>query len=874
MAIYVDGIPYENVSGYSVHFPDDWQGEQTEARLADKIEGSRIRSLSILQLPKCIRKLYIPAGIDKLWLDKDLGEGLEEIEVDPSNKSFRSDGHALYSTDGKALIRLIDNRIETYAVDEATEEIDGDAFSFKPNLRRIILASNVKFLYGTSFRYEGFAAGSSGLQSVEISRDNPHLKSDGKAIYTGDGKLLLCVACDGLGSYTVADGTELMTSYAFNGREGLHHVRLPETLRGVLADSLNGDAFALMFESWKDDLQFEIAQGNPYLCFEDNAFYSADRKRLLQVVKDVQQYAVHPETEVIERDAFNAAPSLRKVLLPEGLKAIKKGAFAKCKELIALGCSPEMEENRYVFPNSLEEIGEDAFSRKHSSARVDDILIGENIREIGQNAFEAYRLRTFTALCCVEIGTTVFARMGYSVNVDMLLLPAMNPSKIKKSLQELAVSSYCKAALDNNPCCEVGAKAYQAYLKRNRKRYEENVIENVEVIRYMLKNGLVEDTEIDAMVDQVNGEQDIAWKAELMNYSKRFSFDGIDRMMKKMDQEAEEEEKKLKAVQKKEDYASLPLSVRAAAKHKLNPQAKVELLEEAVLHGTLEDIQNVCKVHGPFEFTARALAMAARCRTLDFTEELLKNGASFVYEATPAFTRKYNCIVKVTNHYSYAINYALLLLEKPDRALRIEKMEGIPVSSVEERCHALMLICKAGTSESPLTDLLYQAILNHETEIVDALKTGGINQLDFYTAPMAYSDNFVSMDAASICERNAFLWSLPWDDQDKLYWVLSELLEAGGGRTIHFSGSELADWNDRIRVLCCEKVFELVMAGKVDLSKAKPTSLIKGCMQAGNLRGLQYALDQGRAADKNTLSRTAKRLDIQDASVLAWLQES
>lgn len=56
-AIYVNGVPYEYMAGYSVRFPDDWQGEMTEVRLTDKIEGSRIRNLYISHLPDTIRLL-------------------------------------------------------------------------------------------------------------------------------------------------------------------------------------------------------------------------------------------------------------------------------------------------------------------------------------------------------------------------------------------------------------------------------------------------------------------------------------------------------------------------------------------------------------------------------------------------------------------------------------------------------------------------------------------------------------------------------------------------------------------------------------------------------------------------------------------------
>lgn len=66
-------------------------------------------------------------------------------------------------------------------------------------------------------------------------------------------------------------------------------------------------------------------------------------------------------------------------------------------------------------------------------------------------------------------------------------------------------------------------------------------------------------------------------------------------------------------------------------------------------------------------------------------------------------------------------------------------------------------------------------------------------------------------------------------------------------------------------------IFELVMAGKVDISKAKPTEIINCCLKAGNIKGLQYALDQGWANGKKAMNKAADKLEIKDDAVLEWL---
>lgn len=889
---YVNGASYEydRYYGHTVSFPEDRMGGLTELHLADQFGENEVKKVRMEKLPACIRKLYIPAGIQKITLNREVGDGIEEIEVDAASKYFRTDGHALYSADGKRLIRLVDQSVEAYAVAEGTESLDEDAFLCCKRLHKIMIPAGVQNLRGYFSLAGGFAEGCSALEEVAISPDNPYMKSDGKAIYTRDGKTLICVACDGVGDYTVAEGTEWMAEDAFGNRVGLNRVILPASLQGTKSPVLPRD-FHLMCSKWKEALQFVVSENNPCIRYENNAFYSADGKVLLQVVHDAECYEVRRTTEIIASEAFAFVPSLKKLLLPEGIRIIGEKAFWNCKSLVTVGCQPDAEGKRFVFPPSLEEIGKEAFSRdyKDRSARsIEEIWLGENIHSVGDSAFAGFCVGRFTALGCPEIGAHVFGS-GDSVEepVVTMLLPAMNPSKIKKPIQGMAVLGYCKEALAGNVLCEAGQKTYQAYLKRNKKRYVESVMPNIGIVRYMMACGLIEDTDIDGMIEQVDGEKDAALKAELIEYAKRFALDGFDREMKRMDQEAEKAERKQRKALAKDEFEALPLSERAGMKYKLNPQEKVKLLEEAVLSGTLEDLQNVCKVHGPFEFTARALGMAVRCRTADFTQELLKNGATFAYEASAAFTRKYNCVVKVTNKYSYNVNFALLALEGvvkvTDRysydghvtlfALekQIDCLKDMVVMPAEERGRSIAWICRAGICVPELQNLLYHAIMQQEASVVDALMSNGIDHLDMKAVQggaTVFSASFSSMDAAHAAERFEFIRALPLQDEEELCWTLRALLAAGKEQKISFSGPEL---DIQLQHLCREKVFALAMEGKLDLSAAKPAEQMKACMRAGNISGLQYALDQGWATDKKALLKTAKRIGIEDAAMLEWL---
>ena len=51
---------------------------------------------------------------------------------------------------------------------------------------------------------------------------------------------------------------------------------------------------------------------------------------------------------------------------------------------------------------------------------------------------------------------------------------------------------------------------------------------------------------------------------------------------------------------------------------------KVEILEETVKTGTLEDLKAVLETYQPFEMMTRALGLAARYRGLDFVRILVE----------------------------------------------------------------------------------------------------------------------------------------------------------------------------------------------------------------------------------------------------------
>lgn len=76
---------------------------------------------------------------------------------------------------------------------------------------------------------------------------------------------------------------------------------------------------------------------------------------------------------------------------------------------------------------------------------------------------------------------------------------------------------------------------------------------------------------------------------------------------------------------------------------KLSEQKKVYLLEEAVLSGSMEKVEEVLTAYQDFEFMARALGLACRFGSLEMVQRLVKAGADFdLRESDASLKSKYD----------------------------------------------------------------------------------------------------------------------------------------------------------------------------------------------------------------------------------------
>lgn len=113
-------------------------------------------------------------------------------------------------------------QVEEVVLPGALEAIDAGVFELK-SLKRLVIGPSAREVKPGAFER-------SRLESIEVAPGNPHLMTDGEALYTADGRVLVALACP-VERYEVRDGCEAVGRKAFHGAKSLLAVELPESVR-------------------------------------------------------------------------------------------------------------------------------------------------------------------------------------------------------------------------------------------------------------------------------------------------------------------------------------------------------------------------------------------------------------------------------------------------------------------------------------------------------------------------------------------------------------------------------------------------------------------------------------------------------------------
>mgnify|MGYP004519834131 CR=1 FL=1 len=304
---------------------DSYDGSASDALIPSKIDGKSVVAFGAMLFRDC--------------------ETLERVSVESSNELFSTDGLAVFSKDGKILVRLA-APVAEYFVPEGCELIGDHAFDSAERLERVHLPESL-------VRIGKLAFAKSGVREVVIP---PSVETiEDRAFFS----------CRNLVSCELSNGLRMIGEGAFS-LTAVESFYVPESV-----ECIGRGAFGLTPAQKRVEFgAIAIAPENrTYHIDEKGGLYVSDA--LVELIGDVDVYAIRPGTRVIADRACCRHGCLRSIEVPEGVRAIGDEAFRGARMLREVG-----------LPESLESIGDAAFM----DTDVSVLRLSRNVRRIGRSA--------------------------------------------------------------------------------------------------------------------------------------------------------------------------------------------------------------------------------------------------------------------------------------------------------------------------------------------------------------------------------------------------------------------------------------------------------------------------------------------------------
>lgn len=252
-----------------------------------------------------------------------------------------------------------------------------------------------------------------GLSVITLPHDHPSLKVEDGVLFNKEMTELICFPNDlSMVEYTVPDSVISIADEAFRDNDHLQKIILPENLKSIgnyafynmyslksinIPDSVTSigqNAFNTHwdFESlyMPDDLEYvgqigyfgiqpldiEISTDHPAFLISGGCLIDKKQKELLYFLGDptLKKVIVPDGIEIINEYAFSYAENIEEILLPNSLLSIEDAAFVRCTSLKSI-----------VIPDSVSHIGSGAFYQCNA---LDSVCLPQSLTEINDSVFD------------------------------------------------------------------------------------------------------------------------------------------------------------------------------------------------------------------------------------------------------------------------------------------------------------------------------------------------------------------------------------------------------------------------------------------------------------------------------------------------------
>ena len=261
-----------------------------------------------------------------------------------------------YSGEGQIAPQLLKKSIKTVTIDKGVRRLVG-TFQDCYNLTSVIMPDTVVEIGEDAF------AGCSNLSSITI-KDG--VKKIGDRSFMGCEQLQHITipskvieidedafrGCIGLESITIKDGVKKIGDRAFMGCEQLQHINIPKSVTSIGLSA---------FEGCTGLTSINVDEKNSNYKSIDGVLFSKDGKTLIQypIEKNATNYIIPNSVTEIGDNAFEGCTGLTSVTIPNSVTEIGSWAFSGCTGLTSV-----------TIPDSVTSIGNEAFSQCTSLNQV------------------------------------------------------------------------------------------------------------------------------------------------------------------------------------------------------------------------------------------------------------------------------------------------------------------------------------------------------------------------------------------------------------------------------------------------------------------------------------------------------------------------
>lgn len=290
----------------------------------------------------------------------------------------------------------------------------------------------------------------------------------------------------------------------------------------------------------------------------------------------------------------------------------------------------------------------------------------------------------------------------------------------------------------------------------------------------------------------------------------------------------------------------------------LKPVEKVELLERAVTHGDIAQVESIIKECKSFEFTARALGIACRYRSLEMVKVLVENGATFEYVEDPGFKTHYATTYKSRfGSISYKAEYDLLLLDiymniaivgahgtAKDVHFGGMPLISLPVNSIEQRAEIAVYLQQRGLLGG---SVLFYALMWKNRIIAERLLQHGA---EFDSKCIQALENNEGHGAIMRSEWLCTLPYLPILDVMYAFEVYCKLADRAG---VKISLPQSLFEEHKTLMLNCD-MLTLVLP-YIDITKLNKSKLLEATVLRNDVKALNVLLEMGWLTQKTQMDK-------------------